>query len=555
MALWARNYIGLIQSRFIIFFLVTVAFIGVVTWQGHKYFLVVSMRDEENEYMRTLSEQLAVSVREGKETYASFLIQLSYNRVFAKRLSPDHETYYDVWVAAEEIQYLLKDQMSMLPGIDNIAVYHTNETMCEDGRYIFRSDGSALSGFIKWVPDIADNQEIKTQIPHMYSGRSAYVRMLVDMPRAFGAYLDSDIASCAVYSNDGGLIVASGEGRLARNAEVCASLIAGEVFREKPEVLLLKTVIDQDWQLVLEYPATAYSSTRQRGGAIIFAALTAYAAIAGVLMASYLRGLFARIYRIGKSMDEVSSKDFPLLKYLDGNDEISRLESQYNEMLKRLDNAIEEMAQVKTAKQALEIKALESQINPHFLYNTLGAMRWKALDANNKELCDVIDNMTQFYRLSLSKGKGFITVEQEIQLIEAYIAVQQLRYDNCVECAVEIDESARQVEIPKMILQPLIENIYMHSGIVLDGNRKISVSIRRDNETLRIRVRDNGGGMDTATLRNVNSNINLSKDRGMGISFIYNSLKLYYGDKALLSFESALGKGTQVSIDLPVSVK
>ena len=200
----------------------------------------------------------------------------------------------------------------------------------------------------------------------------------------------------------------------------------------------------------------------------------------------------------------------------------------------------------------MEIKVLESQINPHFLYNTLGVMRWKAVEAENAGLCEIIDNMTTFYRLSLNKGQGLISVKKEMELISAYVALQQYRYDNCVKYKAEVKESVLEVMMPKMILQPLVENIYLHADIVLEEYREIRIKIEKQEEMLLILVYDNGRGMTEEELYNVNHNINLSEEHGVGISFIYSSLQVFYGNAGKMEFMSKLGEGTCVKISFPL---
>jgi signal transduction histidine kinase len=281
---------------------------------------------------------------------------------------------------------------------------------------------------------------------------------------------------------------------------------------------------------LFEYVAKSGSS---EGNAVALGGISLCVAIACAVIAAFLRGALS--LRRGKS-DGLSFQD----------------ESEASLRI-LLESAQKELELVKEEKRQLEIKALESRINPHFLYNTFGALRWKALEEGSKELCDAIDCMTRFCRLSLGKGKGYITVEQEKELIEAYIAVQRLSFGNRATCELEVDESAKQVEIPKMILQPLVENAFIHSGIAKDGKRVIKISIKKVGKTLRLEVCDNGCGMDHKTLGKVNRNSRFSEERGVGVAFVRSSLQLHYGGRARVWLKSAPGKGTTARVDIPVS--
>lgn len=222
-------------------------------------------------------------------------------------------------------------------------------------------------------------------------------------------------------------------------------------------------------------------------------------------------------------------------------------------MIEKLKDTINELVEAKTREKDLQIKVLESQINPHFLYNTLGMMRWSALDAGNEELVQMLDNMSSFYRLALSKGRGLISIRKEVELIEAYIALQQYRYDNCVKTEICAEPETLDYLIPKMILQPLIENIYLHGNITLPENRQIRIRISKEQGKVKVMVWDNGCGMSEDVVDKLNHNIDISSgDRGVGISFIYSSLETYFGDAGKIHFTSTSGKGTQVDIEMPL---
>lgn len=379
----------------------------------------------------------------------------------------------------------------------------------------------------------------------------------IDMEYVFGRYLDDSSEFKGRYfilDEDYEYIAGSGEGQLPElDAWEYELLKNGEVFRDKEQQTILTCVrAGGAWYVLVEYPIAEYSSNKLHAGTVVFIVLLLYCLIAGGLLVLFMDRIFARLNKIGSNLEEIGKKDFRFLNHLRGHDEISRLENQYNGMVETLSDTIAEMSEMQNKKQQLEIRVLESQINPHFLYNTLGVMQWKALETGDSELCKMIENMTTFYRLSMSKGLGLIPVEKEVEQIKAYIAIQQIRYDYCVDYRIEMEAEAKDILIPKMILQPLVENIYLHAGIVLEGRQKIRIKIYRDEEFLYIHVCDNGSGMDEKTLYNVNHNINLSEERGIGISFIYNSLDMYYSELASLHFQSSMGNGTTAKIKIPI---
>jgi two-component system sensor histidine kinase YesM len=239
----------------------------------------------------------------------------------------------------------------------------------------------------------------------------------------------------------------------------------------------------------------------------------------------------------------------------ENGDEVTVLENKYNSMLQKLENTIDEMAEVKSQKQRFEFKSLESQINPHFLYNTLGVMRWEALECENSKLVAMIDDLTTFYRLSLNKGRGLLSVEQEFKLVKAYINIQQMRWDHVVDVTINIDEEVKEVIVPKMILQPLVENIWLHGNITAQENRKIKITAKDAGFYVEFNIWDNGDGISEDVIEKFNQNIEMDGATfGIGIQFIRNILKHYYGDNFKYKVTSNQQFGTLVCMELPKEI-
>lgn len=544
------------QGKLFVFFLMSALFIAGVTWQCQTHLLLVSVEDEEEEYIHNLAKQIAASVIDDREAYENFLIQMSYNRAISNVLSQEFgEDYNQIWDGVDEIRYLITRQMAMAFGINKIQIFHTNQTFCEDGKYLFKMSEAREDGKnITWRRAEPGKYEINCEVANMYNHKDAYLRFLIDTDWVFGRYMEDAGLSGGRYVvvDENGFYVAGSEPQYAElDVDKYGFMEEGKVYRDRKEHMIRVCMpAGALWHILVEYPTDEYSSSKVRGGAIIFAILLLYCLIAGSLLMLFTNRIVIRLKRVGSSLDEIGKRDFHFLDYMRGCDEITRLENSYNDMVTKLSDTVEEMAEMKNKKQQLEIRVLESQINPHFLYNTLGVMQWKAMETDNRELCEMIENMTTFYRLSMSRGMGLIRLEKEIEQIQAYISIQQIRYDHCVECRIEVDEGAKGILMPKMILQSLVENIYLHAGIVLEGNRKIEIAATKE-EDLHILICDNGNGMDEDTLYNVNHNINLSDEHGVGISYIHNSLELYYGKQGKLRFRSRLKEGTVAELWIP----
>lgn len=550
-----------IRGKLIFFFLLSILFIGGVTWQCQKHLLFVSIKSEEEAYVSNLAGQIMVAMEDDRERCENFLHQSCYNKNLPLYLSATYTDYEKVWESARNIDYFVKERMAMMPGIKAVQICHTNTTFCEDGKYLFYVTKDEMKECVwkKWIFTQKRFGIIQEEVNGMFQEEDAYIKLIFDLDYIFGNYLQENETfngNYYIFDENWNYIAGTDTGYGPNiDASAYSGLEKNKVYRDQKRKLLITNATETSWNVIVEYPMSGYSSNKVRAGMAICAILIVYCLIAGIFLISYIQRVTGRIYRIGTNMEEIGSHRFKILDQMRGHDEISRLENQYNGMLKKLEQTIEEMTEIKTKRQSLEIKVLESQINPHFLYNTLGVMRWKALGAENDELCRMIDNMTTFYRLSLSKGQGLITVKNEVELIRAYIALQQYRYDDCVDYHIDVEDEALQILMPKMILQPLVENIYLHADIVLEGKRKIGIEIKKREERIYIKVRDNGNGMTEETLYNVNHNINLSEEHGIGISFIYSSLQVFYGEEGKMEFHSIQGKGTCVEISFPTQTK
>ena len=554
-----KKTVNSIQGKILLFFILSFVFIGIVTWQFQKRMVIVSVNDERKEQLYNRGVQLADMTLTAKENYENALIQLAYNRGLSVNLSLNYKNYNDVWKGEEEICYILKEQMMMFLGIESIHVYHDNQTFCEDGRYLFRASEEEQKAMHlgEWILGEDGKYRICSKVNNTYQGVHAVIEFCIDQNYVFGQLLSGmsqEGENCYIYDEAWNCVVKAGD-RIRKDVFLTQKQLPEREVTEDWESRLfqIRVPVGKQWNVVAEYSMENSNDTRQaKAGRVMSTILILYCLVTGALLILFLRGIFVRIKNIGCHLEDLNKREFQTLNQLKGYDEISRLENQYNHMIEKLNDTIDELVESKTREKDLQIKVLESQINPHFLYNTLGMMRWSALDAGSDELVHMLDSMSTFYRLSLSRGRGLISVKKEVELIEAYIDLQQFRYDNCVETEIFAEPETLEYLIPKMILQPLVENIYLHGNITLPESRKIKINISKEADKIQIMVWDNGCGMSEDVLDKLNHNIDLSDERGVGISFIYSSLKTYFGDEGKIHFSSKPGEGTQVDIEMPL---
>ncbi|OMF19113.1 hypothetical protein BK127_08190 [Paenibacillus sp. FSL H7-0331] len=238
-------------------------------------------------------------------------------------------------------------------------------------------------------------------------------------------------------------------------------------------------------------------------------------------------------------------------------DEIGELSRGYNSMVANIKALIDDAYVLQLKEKEAELKALQSQINPHFLYNMLDTIFWEAEAAGQSRISEMIVNLSRLFRLSLNRGKSFTNVKKEKELIELYLSLQQMRFKDLLEYRVDIADEIEPYVILKLILQPFIENALIHGIERKRGGGIVSVSGSLQGDTLRFVIEDNGPGMDAATIQRIlaepaDSDVYTGQETsGYAIQNVNARLRHYYKEGYQLNYESELGQGTRVEIIVP----
>lgn len=234
------------------------------------------------------------------------------------------------------------------------------------------------------------------------------------------------------------------------------------------------------------------------------------------------------------------------------NNEIGRLGRTFNVMNRKIQQLIEEKVQDEKLKRQSELRALQAQINPHFLYNTLDSIIWMAEGGKNKEVVKMTAELARFLRQSISNEREIISIEQEISYVESYLSIQKMRYRDQLNYTIDVSEEIRNYHIIKLIIQPLIENAIYHGIKYKNGEGHILIKGNEENGKVMLEVSDDGIGMDEETLANIfRKKETKLKHNGVGVYNVYSRLKLRYGLESEIFYESMLDKGTRVKILIP----
>ena len=255
-----------------------------------------------------------------------------------------------------------------------------------------------------------------------------------------------------------------------------------------------------------------------------------------------------RIKKLQKTMKATETGNLGMVIENDSADEIGDLINGYNSMSKRLDETVNEVYQSKIKEKEYEMRALQAQINPHFLYNSLSMINWKALEADQEDISHITLALSTFYRTALNKGKNILLVKDEIANIKSYLDIQLAMHDNSFDVVYDIDDSILKYETLNLILQPLLENAIGHGiDVKTDGRGEIRIEGKENGDFLDFTVSDNGVGMTKTQAALI-----LSKSsNGYGVSNVNERIKLYYGEQYAVKIDSTPGVGTKVMLHFP----
>lgn len=271
-----------------------------------------------------------------------------------------------------------------------------------------------------------------------------------------------------------------------------------------------------------------------------------------------ITSFYEPINRVVMAMDDVAEGKLDERIAVENMDADSRkLAEGFNSMMDEIALLLEQVKLEQHQIEQIRFLALQSQIKPHFLYNTLECIHWQAVADGNKEIAVMVKAMAQYYRICLSRGKELITLKRELEHIRSYLVIQNMRYDNIVDLEDKIPEELYRVMIPKMTLQPLIENAIYHGIQAKEGGKgKIILEIRRDSKDVYLSVCDSGTGMSQKEIDEMNRSLcGYDESFGYGVRNVNRRIQLMFGAGYGLNFLRNEHGGVTVEVRLPLEGK
>lgn len=277
-------------------------------------------------------------------------------------------------------------------------------------------------------------------------------------------------------------------------------------------------------------------------------------AIAMILSSFIARSITLPIQKLRDSMKKVQEGDFKAADVvITSQNEIGSLTTSFNAMTHRIEELMEENVKEQEQKRKIELKALQSQINPHFLYNTLDSIIWMAEGKKYEDVVLMTASLARLLRQSISNEDETVLIGQEIQYVKSYLTIQKMRYKDKLEFEINVDPFINSVHIVKLVLQPIVENAIYHGLKYKESKGLLTVTGYQKNQNAVIEITDDGVGMDEETLNHIFEKHKVNyRSNGVGVYNVQKRLCMYYGKEYGLHYESEPGHGTTVTVTIPM---
>lgn len=348
------------------------------------------------------------------------------------------------------------------------------------------------------------------------------------------------------------------EDELAELAGLGRARMSGSLI--KSDYLMAFARLDAvDWYLVMRMPASVIYGTNafsfNFSQALLLLVLLTVFAVALILVYSFV--IEKTVRRINRAIRDLNTNGIDKVGTLieedvRHKDPLMVLENNANHLVVTIKTLLEQSYQAELKARDYHLKALQAQINPHFLYNTLDAIKWMVLEGVTEDSVWMLNAFSKYFRLSLSKGKDVVKLSEEMELVRAYLGIMQKRFRDRFDTRFDIEPGLEECRIPKLSLQPLVENALQH-GIMHSesGCGTLEIIARRIGDHMEIIVRDDGVGMTQDQVKSIIDNLGRNTE-GYGLSNVDERLKLFGGDNCGLCITSEPNKGTTVTLTLPI---
>ena len=348
--------------------------------------------------------------------------------------------------------------------------------------------------------------------------------------------------------------------------DIVDSIDAGGRYSENIEMLdnniyILTELIQDDIQYYIYYQTRYMEKVtdtlqKQIGRfmvvcSILIAVLIAVVAVSAVMIVS---GILQPIRQLNSVTEKIAQRDFNARAQVNSDDEVAELAVSFNKMAGNMQSLIDKVKEDERKMRKADLRLLQEQIQPHFLYNTLDTIVWLIESNEPDEAVTMVVTLSDFFREILSKGKEFISIKEEEKHISSYLQIQEMRYRDILEYDIQLDQVIYKYQILKLTLQPVVENALYHGIKYKRAKGCIHIHGEKEGDIIRLTVRDDGVGMDEEELAQLRQQIEKpcqETEKGFGLANVNERIHMYFGYEYGMKIESEKGKGTTVEIVIP----
>ena len=326
-----------------------------------------------------------------------------------------------------------------------------------------------------------------------------------------------------------------------------------ETFNGEERLVTVKTVGYTGWKIVGVTPMGGVSFNNVKSRLLIVFIVFFVVFLLAIINSYISRKITKPIEQLERSVNEIEAGKLETEVHAEGSYEIQHLGASIQNMARQIRRLMDDIVAEHESKRKNEFDVLQSQINPHFLYNTLDIIVWMIENEKQSEAVKAVTALARFFRISLSRGKSIISVRDELEHVRNYLTIQHMRFKNRFTYTIEADDEVLELASLKLILQPLVENAIYHGMEFMDGDGEIRIRAFREGEDLYMTVSDNGLGMTEEQAERIlhdTSHVPSSHGSGIGVRNVNERIKLYFGKEYGLTIQSELDVGTMVTIHL-----
>ena len=556
---WVQKYKDLKYRYKLTIMMILCSLIPVCVISGYTQIRTVQiMREKEQIGLEQVLEQSVNSIDNRIQIYTNLINYLTYSsdlrEIMEKECSSDYEAYLAYTEIADPMftmpQLYHEEIRSITLYAENIQVEHGNTlaplSVAQNQTWYSKINEK---GTVQWLVKQGNKKEILA-VRKFYRQDSiqAMLVLTLDYNRVLEPFAD------LLTENRGGLILDE-QGNVVYSGYHMDTPYKPDKetslnYLKEHYVCIEKKIEDTKWNFCLYQPKEELEKsvwTLLLGNIPVLLLCLFLILLLGYF---FSRKMVERLEQLTENMNQINLGLRKVTVVSQSKDEIGVLVRTFTRMMDEINKLISQVYEAKIKLQKTEMKALQAQINPHFLYNSLSIINWKALEADNEEISRITLALSTYYRTSLNKGETMTIAANEIRNIDAYLQIQLIMHDNSFQVIKEIQEDALSYSVPKLILQPLVENAIEHGLDVSEKEEKwLKISVCKEKDALIMAVEDNGMGMSEEQAKSIIT----YRSKGYGVRNVNDRITLLYGEEYHLRVKSRQGEGCRIEIAIPVN--